>query len=91
MDATTLQPADAFAKQSGTAAIPSPCRQGSTSPAKKSGALGLPSESRLWKLAATETLSVDIESLLLVLVLLLGFILVADGLGQLLWCIHTAP
>ncbi|PWT87041.1 MAG: hypothetical protein C5B58_00480 [Acidobacteria bacterium] len=92
MDAITLENRDTFGKESGIVIIPSSSvAEGSTSTAKKSGTQSLPSESRLWKLAATETLSVEIEILLLLLVLFLGFLLVAYGFEQLLCHFQPSP
>jgi hypothetical protein len=92
MDATTLEDRDTFSKESEIVLIPSSSvAESSTFPAKKSGTLSPPSESRLWKLAATETLSVEIEILLLLLVLFLGFLLAAYGFEQLVCYFQHSP
>jgi hypothetical protein len=75
MNATTLNFLDSLSQKSGLAEVPALSRQGSNEI--------VPSiETQLWKLAATETVSLSIETLLLLLVMVFGLITVAYGVEQ---------
>ncbi|HWY92465.1 MAG TPA: hypothetical protein VNY04_06145 [Chthoniobacterales bacterium] len=75
MHASSLKSLDTLPLQSGVAGVPAFSK-------KKSKGTTPSIESRLWKLAATETLSLEIETVLLLLVGILGLATVAYGMQQ---------
>ena len=75
MHASSLKSLDTLPLQSGVAGVPAFSK-------KKSKGTTPSIESRLWKLAATETLSLEIETFLLLLVGILGLATVAYGMQQ---------
>jgi hypothetical protein len=58
---------------------------------RKSGEAAPSIESRLGKLAATETLSLEIETILLLLVGILGLVTIAYGLEQVFSFMQSEP
>ena len=73
MRGTTLEPADTFLPQSAVVEGFATSKSNGTTPSIAS---------RLEKLAATETLSLEIETLLLLLIFLLGLLMMAYGWEQ---------
>jgi len=82
MHATSRKSLDTLPLRSGVADAPAFAREKSdwTTPSIKS---------RLWKLAATETLSSEIETFLLLLVGILGLATVAYGIEQIFSWVHN--
>ena len=84
MRATTVKSQNTLPQESGLGEVPALARQESNETAPSM-------ESRLWKLAATEMLSFEIETLLLLLVGIFGLITVAYALEQVFSFLQNEP